>query len=252
MKQYKALKGKCGGGVCGMYRVAIVEDEASYRQEIHDFIIEYGRQHKLSFSVQEYPDGTTIAEDEEAHYDIVFFDIELPGISGMEAARILRSRDETVVLVFITNMAQYAIEGYSVGALDFVLKPLDYYSFAFRMERALERVRNRETTQVVLSTSGGMKRLDSDEIYYVEIQNRLLHYHTKDGEIVLRGTMQSAEELLRDFHFTKCNHWYLVNLKYVTEIQDQMVTVAGSKLEISRRNKSAFTKAVTDYFAMQS
>jgi DNA-binding LytR/AlgR family response regulator len=80
----------------------------------------------------------------------------------------------------------------------------------------------------------------------------MLHYHTKEGEVVVRGTMQSAEESLKDYHFTKCNHWYLVNLKYVSEIQEQLVFVADAKLEISRRNKTAFTKAVTDYFAMHS
>jgi DNA-binding LytR/AlgR family response regulator len=235
-----------------MYQIAIVEDEEVYRQEIHRYVEQYGREHQLSFSVAEYDSGQAIVDDRDAHYHIVFFDIEMPGISGMEAAKILRKTDKDVVIVFITNMAQFAIEGYSVGALDFVLKPLDYYSFSFRMERALERVKTKETTQVVLSTVGGIKRLDSDDIYYVEIQNRMLHYHTKEGEVVVRGTMQSAEESLKDYHFTKCNHWYLVNLKYVSEIQEQLVFVADDKLEISRRNKTAFTKAVTDYFAMHS
>jgi DNA-binding LytR/AlgR family response regulator len=235
-----------------MYQIAIVEDEEIYRQEIHRYVEQYGREHQLSFNVAEYDNGQAIVDDKDAHYHIVFFDIEMPGISGMEAAKILRQTDKDVVIVFITNMAQFAIEGYSVGALDFVLKPLDYYSFSFRMERALERVKTKETTQVVLSTAGGIKRLDSDDIYYIEIQNRMLHYHTKEGEVVVRGTMQSAEESLKDYHFTKCNHWYLVNLKYVSEIQEQLVFVADAKLEISRRNKTAFTKAVTDYFAMHS
>lgn len=90
-------------------------------------------------------------------------------------------------------------------------------------------------------------RLNSGDIYYIEIANRMLHYYTKDGEYVVRGTMKSVEEELQDYNFVKCNHWYLVNLKYVTGIRQNIVIVAGTELEISRRNKSAFTQAVTDY-----
>lgn len=98
-----------------------------------------------------------------------------------------------------------------------------------------------------MTTAGGIKKLDSGNIYYVEIENRFLHYHTTEGEYMQRGTMQSAEEMLRDYHFVKCNHWYLVNLKYVTGIEDNVVCVAGSRLEISRRNRAHFLKEVTDY-----
>ena len=145
-------------------------------------------------------------------------------------------------------MAQYAIEGYEVGALDFVLKPIDYYGFAFRLERAIGRVQGkRDNLEFAINTQGGMKKLNSNDIYYIEIENRFLHYHTAEGEFAQRGTLQSAEEMFKDYHFVKCNHWYLVNLKYVTEIEDNVVHVAGAQLEISRRNRAHFLKEVTDY-----
>ena len=122
-----------------MYRVAIVEDEAGYREQVRDYIEKYGEEHHLTFEIVMYEDGREIVEDGEHVFDIIFFDIEMEEMNGMEAAGAIRQRDENVVIVFITNMAQYAIEGYSVGALDFVLKPIDYYGFSFRMTRALER-----------------------------------------------------------------------------------------------------------------
>lgn len=230
-----------------MYRVAIVEDEAGYREQVRDYIEKYGEEHHLTFEIVMYEDGREIVEDGEHVFDIIFFDIEMEEMNGMEAAGAIRQRDENVVIVFITNMAQYAIEGYSVGALDFVLKPIDYYGFSFRMTRALERVKKKETLEVMLQTATGIRRVDSGDIWYVEIDNRILYFHTNSGRYSMRGTMQKAEEMLRDYHFVKCNHWYLVNLKYVTEIQDNIVMVAGNPLEISRRNRTAFVRAVTDY-----
>ena len=230
-----------------MYRVAIVEDEAGYREQVRDYIEKYGEEHHLTFEIVMYEDGREIVEDGEHVFDIIFFDIEMEEMNGMEAAGAIRQRDENVVIVFITNMAQYAIEGYSVGALDFVLKPIDYYGFSFRMTRALERVKRKETLEIVLQTATGIRRVGSGDIWYVEIDNRILYFHTNSGRYSMRGTMQKAEEMLRDYHFVKCNHWYLVNLKYVTEIQDNIVIVAGNPLEISRRNRTAFVRAVTDY-----
>lgn len=230
-----------------MYRVAIVEDEESYRSQIYDYICQYGQEHQLTFDITSYSDGAQIVADREKKFDLIFFDIEMKEVNGMEAAEKIRERDENVAMIFITNMAQYAIEGYSVGTLDFVLKPIDYYGFSLRLGRALGRVKKKETTEVVINNGGNIRRLDSGDIWYVEIENRILYFHTASGEFSMRGTMANAEEMLRDYHFVKCNHWYLVNLKYVTEIQDNIVVVADNRLEISRRNKTAFIKAVTDY-----
>ena len=75
----------------------------------------------------------------------------------------------------------------------------------------------------------------------------MLHYHTDEGEFVLRGTMQAVEKELERYHFMRCNHWYLVNLRHVTEIRKDVVVVAGNELEISRRNRTAFLTALTNY-----
>ncbi len=234
-----------------MYQVAIVEDEHSYQEQIASFVIQYGEEKGVTYEITTYSDGADIVNVEK-HYDIIFFDIEMKQLNGMDAAREIRKKDTNVVLVFITNMAQYAIEGYSVGALDFVLKPIDYYSFAFRMDRAMERVATQKKGELLLNIADGVAKVNTDDIYYVEIANRMLHYFTTQGELVLRGTMQGAEEQLREYHFVKCNHWYLVNLKYVSRISENTVYVGEKCLEISRRNKSAFVKSVTDYFTMQN
>ena len=227
--------------------IAIVEDEQEQRDLLQSYIQQYSKENGMSFSVEAFADGRILIDGYSSQYDIILLDIELPGMNGMEIAEYIRTKDDDVVLMFITNMAQYAVGGYSVGALDFVLKPINYYTFSVRFERAIHRAQKRESGQVLLNLPDAVKRISTREIYYVEVQNRMLHYHTEEGEFVLRGTMQQAEQQLERYHFVRCNHWYLVNLRHVTEVRRDTVIVAGQELEISRRNHTAFLTALTNY-----
>ena len=150
-------------------------------------------------------------------------------------------------MFFITNMAQYAIKGYEVDALDFILKPLNYYTFSMRFTRAVGRVKNREGKRICLNLPDGAKFLDSREIYYVEIQNRMLHYHTKAGDIYDSRSIKGRAGRAGRLGICKCNQCYLVNLKYVSEIRKNIAVVSGDELEISRRNRPAFLSAVVDF-----
>jgi len=140
-----------------------------------------------------FEDGAEILEDYRPIYDIILLDIEMPKVNGMDAAQQIRQIDDEVVLMFITNMATYAIRGYEVGALDFVMKPVNYYTFSMKLTRALKGVRQKEQQQILLTLADGVKKVGVQQIYYVEVQNRILHYHTGEGEFQMRGTMQSVE-----------------------------------------------------------
>lgn len=239
-----------GPEVRDMLKIAVVDDEEECIVQIQDYIGQYAKEKNREIQTEVFRDGIGLLEDYSPRFDIILLDIEMEGINGMEAAREIRKKDQDVVLVFITNMAQYAINGYEVGALDYVLKPINYYTFSVRLERAVSRVKKRQPQEILLTLQDGMKRVRTDGIHYVEVQNRMLHYHTEDGVFEVRGTLQGAEEQLRECHFVRCNHWYLVNLQYVSEIRKNIVIVAGDALEISRRNKTAFLSALTDYMGM--
>ena len=230
-----------------MYRIAIVEDEKEFQEQLQEYLKQYELENNVVFQIDVFDDGSDILEHYQNNYDMVLLDIEMPTISGMDAAERIRAMDEEVVLMFITNMAQYAIRGYSVGALDFVMKPITYYTFSLKMTRALKRVQKKIFPPVVLNLVDGIKTLEVKQIYYVEVQNRMLHYYTEEGEVIVRGTLQSVEEMLKPYPFAKCNHWYLVNLEHVKEVAKNMVLVGPYELEISRRNKTAFLKALTEY-----
>lgn len=230
-----------------MYHIAIVEDEVDFSTQLRSFLEQYQKEENTRFKVSAFSCGEEILQDYQPVYDVILLDIEMPGINGMDAAAKIRESDQDVVLMFITNIASYAIRGYEVGALDFVMKPITYYAFSMRFTRALKRVRARLGQEVLLTLSDGVKKLEVQQIYYVEVQNRILHYHTDEGEYCMRGTMQSVERILAPHPFVKCNYWYIVNLKHVSEVRQNTVIVGGHELEISRRNRTPFLKALADY-----
>ncbi|MCD8223125.1 MAG: LytTR family DNA-binding domain-containing protein [Clostridiales bacterium] len=229
-----------------MYRIAVVEDQIEFQKQIEHYLIQYGEEHGIVFEIKNYEDGITFSESRSS-FDIIFLDIEMPGMNGMDAARYLRKKDEYVSIVFVTNLAQYAIDGYSVGALDFVLKPINYYEFALRLARVIERLKQKRSVKLTLSAKVGEQVIDSDDIYYIESNGKRLHYHTIRGTYTVYGALQEAERILNDYHFARCNYWYLINLKYVSGVRQNTVMVGSERLEISRRNKSAFIKALMGY-----
>jgi hypothetical protein len=240
------MAAKFGEGLW-MYRIAVVDDDREFSAKLREYLEQYAKENDETFEIEVFYDGAEILKDYTPRYELILLDIEMPAVNGMEAAQKIREMDESVVLMFITNMAQYAIHGYSVGALDFVMKPISYYPFSMKIKRALKRVQKKEIPTILLTTSDGVKRLKVSQIYYVEIQGHMLHYYTEEGEFVMRGTLSSVEKMLPSSLFVKCNHWYLVNLMHVTEVRKNTTVVGNFELEVSRRNRAGFLKALAEH-----
>ncbi len=208
-----------------MNRIAIVEDDQGYRDTLFIYIKQYEQERDTAFEATPFEKADDFLAVYNGDYDIILMDIEMPGTNGMDAAEQIRKRDAQVVIMFITNMAHYAIKGYEVGALDFVLKPIQYLNFANKMDRAMQLVENRGSKPVM-------------------IQNHVLRYHTKQGNFEVRGSLKNVEEELPKGLFAKCSNWCLVGLTHVAEIKDDTVIVEGEELQISRRSKKNFMTAL--------
>jgi DNA-binding LytR/AlgR family response regulator len=188
-------------------------------------------------------------ETESIKIDIAFLDIEMPRLDGMSAAHRIRERDEQVTIIFITNMAQYAIHGYEVGALDFLLKPVSYEALEMRLQKVWKLAQARQESGILLSLGSGLRKIALSELLYVELVGHDLIYHLKDQNVTLRGSMREAEEQLRGKPFFKCNSCYLVNLDHVRAVSDGVAVVGGDRLQISRARKKAFMEALAAHLA---
>jgi DNA-binding LytR/AlgR family response regulator len=235
-----------------MIRIALVEDDASYRQELKAYLEQYARENGEEIDVKTFADGDEIAQDYRAEYDIIFMDILMRFMNGMQAPREIRKKDEEVIIIFVTNTAQYAISGYEVNALDYVLKPINYYAFSKTMERALAKVKRDEEKFIVISNKYSAYKVNENAIQYVEINGHSLIYHTRDGDFGAVGTMKEVEEELSGEHFFRCNKCFLVNLKYVDAIEGDDALVAGKPVQISRSRKKPFMEALNAYMSRRA
>lgn len=232
-----------------MIGIAIVEDEKEVADKIGAYLARYAASVKTEISTIWYRDAESFFA-EGTSCNMVFMDIELPGMDGYHAAKKLRAINRDVVLIFVTNLAQYAVSGYEVSAFDFIVKPVSYHKFSLKLGRAFEHLHNMSKRKIIVSSREGKKVISVDELKYVEVLKHVLTYHTTSGEIVVSGTLKKVKENLEDLPFEFCNSCYLVNLRYVKEVKGTKVLVGDEELQMSVPKRKDFMKALAHYLGV--
>lgn len=230
-----------------MIRIALVEDDAACRQMLMDYLARYEEECAEVFRISQFTDGTEIVNDYKANYDIILLDIDMRFMDGMTAAERIRKQDMEVVIIFVTNMPQYVMQGYTVGAMDYVLKPITYYAFSQRIDRAIQRMKRRRKRYIAVTNQSGMIKLDVSQITYIEVRDHELVYHTKKDTISTKGTLSDAHQMLNDRTFFRCNKSFLINLEYVEAVRNYDVQIGDMWLPVSRTKKKALLDALNDY-----
>ena len=230
-----------------MYKIALVDDEFASAELLSHHIEKYANDCGILFNISRFKNGLNFIEDYTPEYDIVFMDIDMPQMNGLEAVEKLREIDSAVLVVFVTYLSKYATHGYKYDALDYMVKPISYSAFRITMDRAIQRCARKKRDTVILPSSAGDICIELICLSYVEINNHDITYHTTKGVFTAYGTMRSIEKLLPPRQFSKCNRCYLVNLRSVTRIQGNTVFIGKEELEISRPRKQEFLAALHEY-----
>ncbi len=230
-----------------MVRVVVVEDERKYAEQLEQFVYRYGEEHGVEFSVRFFSSGVDFISDYSSQADIVFMDIEMPQMNGMDCAVKLRKTDANVPLIFVTSSTHYAVRGYEVDAIGYMVKPVVYFPFSVLMDKVMTRIAQAEGKEIFVQNREYVKRLTSKEIHYVEVMDHYLIYHTEEGEFRGIGKMKDVESQLSGSDYFRCGNSYLVNLRYVQEIDDNRAVVGKDEIFISRRRKKDFLIALNNF-----
>lgn len=231
-----------------MIKVIILEDEKTASDILCDHIKQYSLENKTEFDVKTFSHAEEFIKNIQVDTDILFMDIELPDINGMSVAKMIREKNKSVIIVFVTNLAQYAVEGYEVNAYDFILKPVRYTGFAMKLKRICTEIEHKQSDATIsISSKGQIVKLYVNNIQYIEVQNHDAIIHTFKEDVVIRTPLQYFINLLEGQYFALCNSCYLVNLRHVKKIEQNTVYVGDDAVRISQPKRKSFLQEVGKY-----
>lgn len=234
-----------------MIKIAIVEDEKESAELLKGYIDRYCKENGEEAQVVSFSDGIDLVSDYTSDFDVILLDIVMKHMKGLKAAEYIRKIDDKVMIIFITSQAQYAIAGYSVNALSYLLKPVEYFTFSMELKRCFDKIKKERDYYVSFFTQNGIDRIEVGKIAYVESSGHLMIVHTAKKNFSVYQTMKKIESMLPKDRFVRCNNCYLVNLAYVESVHGDLCIVAGDQLKVSRPKRKSFLDALAVYCALK-
>lgn len=229
-------------------RVAVCDDNTTECKIISEYLKRYSEEHLLSYDVVEYSGGEQLLKDfADAPFFLAFLDIYMAGLSGVETAYRLREKNKSCAIVFTTSSPDFRAEGFEVGAVHYLMKPVSYDGICIAMERCshllpeseryISVITNRHTVQIRLK-----------DIIYTEVYKNQILIHTTNGIFSVYLTLSDISAQLEDKRFLPCHRCYIVNMQYITEVlEGDFVLSNGEKIPIRKNGRQQTKEAYSDY-----
>ena len=228
------------------YSIAILEDDPKHAELLSQYLSRLASEVGFDIDVTHFFSAFEAVETFKGQYDVLFLDIQMPGMSGMEFAKEIRQKDPTSMIIFVTSLAQFALEGYEVQASDYLVKPLSYPEFAIKMRRAFSKLPEKSGSIIRFVGQNGIFLIAVSDIVYCETEGHSVIYHTPFGDYRKRQAMRAVEKELAEFSFLRINSCYLVATKEIVGLESHFVVLrGGEKLLVSRphlKDVTAFLK----------
>lgn len=231
--------------------IAIVDDETMFRVLTRKKLEEVMKKLPFSFEIKEYNSGFDFLEQKTA-FDIVFMDIAMPEMSGLEAAEKYRQYSPNGILIFLTAYEEYIKEGYKVNAFRYLGKQDNPQDFFEAVKSAMLLLQTKEKMKLQL-VNGGEIFVSLDDIVYMEAQTRIVLMHMKDEEILpIRSKISDLTEILEKKGFYLVHRAYLVNMRYARScVANEVVLSTLETIPISERRCHEFKLVLSDFHSME-
>lgn len=233
-------------------QVAIIEDEAPVRESLARAVREYAAARGCPMQIGAFAGSESfLADPLHQAADILLLDIQMPGMDGMALARRIRQANDRVVLLFVTSMVSYAVQGYQVEALDFLVKPVRQETLFDALDRAVLKVSRGQTHYLNLRTGGTYYHLNVQDLLYVEAGSHKILLHTRQGVIESAGTIRGMEKELEPWGFFCCHAAFLVCLSAITRVEGMDALVNGERIPVSKHRRKALLEKLAAYWGAQ-
>lgn len=233
-----------------MKKIAICDDNELQRELLSDMLREYFRRIYQKVDIIEYTRGDTLAadmEEDDLHVAVIFLDIYMPGMDGIETAKKLRALNCHAEIIFLTASEEHAVESYEVHAAGYLVKPLELE----RLSALLNHIFWTELRRRIEIKCGRQYRYPYvSDIMYIEGNGHKASIYLVDGtQIDTIEKISSLKEKIDDPHFLQCHQSYLVNMNYIADINQDVILSDGTGVPISVRRKTTTIKAYHQFFS---
>lgn len=229
-----------------MLNIAVCDDEAATRKELSSLLRSWFEARKEACQITPFSTAEALLAWEKP-FHIVFLDIRMEGLDGLQAAFQLRKRGDCAFLVFVTALQEYVYDAFEVEASDYLLKPIVPERLSRTMERILRRLQDTKEECLLIQKGAGCRSIPLADILYCEAFGRKVALHTTQGVLDYYFKFSDLEQRLNS-HFFRCHRSYFVNLRYVCGYEQGMALLEnGETLPVSRLRGEAFTQAIFHY-----
>ena len=229
-------------------KLAICEDEKQFQDVILEYLKPYLSE-RNDISIDVFPCGADILKKYNCgkRYDLVFLDVEMKGMTGVEVGRTIREIDSSVILIFITSYTQYVRHAFSINAFQYLLKPVMREVFNEEFERALEYYRKMKYVYQI-KFNDETTSIEVGNIVYIETFSRHLRVRTQDNCYEYVGKIKEAEDKLEPYGFIRCHQGYLVNMRYIYKPKPGFFILNNkAEIPISRQLKNVVMTKYNKY-----
>ncbi len=230
-----------------MIRIVICDDEKHMSDHIRAMTSDFFRKKNREIQLRTFTSGEELL-NYDGQIDILFLDIQMKGMDGLETARKLRADKFRGFLIFITVLKEMVFQSFEVQAYDYLVKPVDEKQFGKTMERLYTSMQNASEGNLLVQQGYERRIVPKDEIVFCEIIDRKIYLNLTSGEVVdYYERIENLESKL-DSHFFRCHRSYLINLKHLKGYKNGTAYMDnGKEVPVSRLRSKEFSSVVLQY-----
>ena len=231
-----------------MYKIAICEDDKEQQKLIKNLISTNDYSEINEINVFDSGEDLVHAYEREQRFSIILLDIQMNGINGIQTAERIRKLDKDVLIIIITSILEYAVDGYSINAYNFILKPIDTEKFCKVMNNAIEILKENENKVYRIQTRESTRLIKLSDIQYIESDKKKIRIHCKNEVITNNESISEAEKKLTNVGFLRISRFYLLNMKYIKEMKvDDILLQNGRLLKYSKKLQNQIKNSYMNY-----